>query len=287
MLFRALLAASLLLVSRAPSALSLQGEFVCRQSTQNNQSLSRTLANGASVTVRPVAANSLQQTCEVIVRDRNGKTVFEDRGFNTGIEPASGRDIDNDGQPDAVVGVDTIGGTPGSWEFPVISFAPSSRVLLKLPHAKFDFETKPGKTLIWTAASFENLSHGAADIPTVATVHEFRPSGFIDVTPDYCKALLSGELMGLGNLRAALRTLSRQAKLDSRTDAGRPENREDTRVAGTTVVLQQIYCGQFDEASRLVLEVWPSQEQSRVRKDIRDAIVDRWPDLAKRLGAWN
>ncbi len=172
---------------------SLQEDLVCRQSAQIISPSPGLFANGASVTVRSVAANSLQQTCEVIVRDRSGKTVFEDRGFNTGIEPATGRDIDNDGQPDAVVGVDTIGEEPGNWEFPMISFSPSSRVLLKLPHATFDFQTKPGKTLIWTC-SLRGSESRSARIPTVATVHEFRPSGFIDVTSDYCKALLSGEL---------------------------------------------------------------------------------------------
>lgn len=262
-------------------------ELLCRQSTADGSALSKTLSNGAVVTVRSVAANSLGQTCEVTVRDKNGKTVFDDYGFNAKIDPVTGHDIDNDGHPDAVVGVDTLGGRTGNWEFPVISFFPSPHILIKLPHAIFDSQTKPGKMLIWTPATFEGLNPSAADVTTVATVHEFRSNGFIDVTIDYCKPLLSGDLTGLGNLRGPLAVLTRQAKLDSRTEAGRPEDQEDTRAAATTVALQQIYCGQFDDASRLVREVWPASEQSRVRRQMRDAIADRWPDLAKRLGAWN
>jgi hypothetical protein len=121
----------------------------------------------------------------------------------------------------------------------------------------------------------------------VATVHEFRPSGFVDVTPEYCGPLLAGELQGPGSLRGQLAILTRQAKQNSRGVTGRPEDREDTRLAAMTVVLQQIYCGRVEDASRLVLEVWPGSEQSRIHKQIRDAVADRWPDLAKQLGSWN
>ena len=264
-----MLATLLLLLSLsalARSQIAPGQDLTCRQSAPDNPPLTRTLPNGATVTVRAVPPNELRQTCEVSVRDRSGKTVFEDRGFNTRIDPATGRDIDNDGEADVVVGVDPGSGTQESWEFPVISFAPKPHVLLKLPPATFDFQTKPGKTLIWTFATFEGLSGGASDVSTVATAREFRPNGFIEVTRDYCKPMLAGEIQGPGSLRAPLATLTRQAKQDSRMDTGRHEDREDTRLAATTIVLQQIYCEQFSDAARLVLEVWPATEQSRIRE---------------------
>ena len=263
-----------------------QEDFECRQSGTSNNG-TRVLTGVGSVIIRTVPANELRQTCEVSVRDRSGKTIFEDRGFNIRIDPATGRDIDNDGQPDIVIAVDTAGGTRGNWEYPVISLGPMPRLLLKLPPATFDFQTTPGRALIWTSAVFEGLAQSAADVSTVKTVHEFRPSGFVDVTPDYCKPMLAGELQGPGSLRGQLAILTRQAKIDSRLDAGRPEDREDTRLAATNIVLQQIYCGQLDEASRLVLEVWPGSEQSRIRRQIRDAIAERWPEIAKQLTSWN
>jgi hypothetical protein len=222
----------------------------------------------------------------VQVRDRNGRTVFADRGFAAEIHAATGRDIDNDGRPDAVVGIDTGGGNRCCWEYPVISFNPSPRVLLKLPPATFDFETLPGKTLVWTTAAFYDLGPDAADSPTVETVHEFRPSGFIDVTTDYCKRMLAGELRGPGDLRDLLNALSLRSKQTSRTDTGSPFDREQTRVAARSMALQQIYCGQMDAASSLVLEVWPASEQSRIRRQLKDAINSRWPDLAKKLTSW-
>jgi hypothetical protein len=245
--------------------------------------LSQTLSNGVVITVGPVAGNPPDQACEVSVRDRSGRNIFTDRGFNTKVDPATGRDIDNDGRPDAVVGVDTGGKGHCCWEFPVISFSPSPRVLLKLPPATFDFETKAGKTLIWTATTFPDWNPNASESPAVARVQELRPNGFIDVTADYCKALLAGELQGIGNLREPLAALTRQAKQDSRTETGRQDELEYTRYAAVTVILQQIYCGQVDDAARLVLEVWPATEQSRIRAQIKEAVAGRWPDLAKRL----
>ena len=120
----------------------------------------------------------------------------------------------------------------------------------------------------------------------VETVHEFRPTGFVDVTPDYCKRMLSGELRGPGDLRDLLNALSLRSKQASRTDTGSPFDRDQTRVAARSMALQQIYCGEMDDASQLVLEVWPASEQSAIRRQLKDAINSRWPDLARKLTSW-
>src|SRR5688572_28390652 len=51
---------------------------------------STTLTNGVVVAVRSVGGNNPDLACEVSVRDRNGRTVFNDRGFDTAIHPATG-----------------------------------------------------------------------------------------------------------------------------------------------------------------------------------------------------
>jgi hypothetical protein len=261
-------------------------EPACNQAKTDNKSLSRTLSNGVVITVRPVSGTTPQLPCEILVQDRNKRTIFADRGFSTEVHPATGRDIDNDGRPDAVLGVDAGGGNGCCWEYPVISFNPTPRVLVKLPAAAFDFETTAGKTLIWTRAVFYDLGPDAADAPIVETVREFRPNGFIEVTQDYCKRMLAGELRGPGDLRDLLNAVPLRSKQASRSDTGSPFDREQTRLAATALALQQIYCGQINDASQLVLEVWPAAEQNRIRQQIKDAVNSRWPDLAKKLGNW-
>jgi len=246
----------------------------------------RNVANGVVVTVRSASSASPAQACEVLVRDRNGRAIFSDRGFNAEVHAVTGRDIDNDGRPDVVVGIDTAGGNDCCWEYPVISLSATPRVLLKLPPAAFDFETQPGKALIWTKAAFNDAGPDTADSPTVETVREFRASGFIDVTADYCKRMLAGELRGPGDLRGLLNALSLRSKQASRTDTGSLFDREQTRGAARSIALQQIYCGQIDVASDLVLEVWPSSEQASIRRQLKDAVNSRWPDLGRRLTTW-
>ncbi len=247
---------------------------------------SLTLAGGVVVSVRSGGGNDPGLACEVLVRDRNGRAVFTDRAFNAEIHAATGRDIDNDGRPDIVLGVDTVGGNRCCWEYPVISLSPSPRVLLKLPPTTFDFETQPGKTLVWTAAAFADLDPDADDPPTVAAVREFRPTGFIDVTQDYCKRMLAGELRGPGDLRHLLNALSLRSKQASRTNTGSPLDRDQTRVAARSMALQQIYCGQMDAASDLILEVWPASDQSSIRRQLKDAVKSRWPEIAGKLSTW-
>ena len=86
----------LLILSEAVCAQSPppQEDFECRQSGTSKNG-TRVLTGVGSVIIRTVPANELRQTCEVSVRDRSGKTIFEDRGFNIRIDPATGRDIDN------------------------------------------------------------------------------------------------------------------------------------------------------------------------------------------------
>jgi hypothetical protein len=254
--------------------------------TPSCQPKTQTLANGAVVSIQAAGGNSPEQACEVLVRDRTGRTVFSDRAFGAQIHPATGRDIDNDGRPDAVLGVDAGGPNRCCWEYPVISFNPAPRVLLKLPPAAMDFDTLPGKTLIWITAAFPELGPDAADSPTVETVREFRPTGFVDVTPDYCKRMLAGELRGPGDLRRLLNALTLRSKQASRTDTGSPFDREQTRIAAQSMALQHVYCGQIETASDLVLEVWPASEQSVIRRRLKDAVNSRWPDLAKKLTTW-
>lgn len=278
-----LLAATAFLLAALPNAAVAQSMPDDKPSCMPT---TKTLANGVVLTVRSAAGNRPERACEVVIRDRIGRTVFSDRGFNTEIHPATGSDIDNDGRPDAVVGVDTGGANRCCWEYPVISFNPTPRVLLKLPPATFDFDTTPGKTLIWTTAAFPNLGPDMADLPSVETAHELRPSGFIDVTQDYCKRMLAGELRGPGDLRDLLNALPSRSKQASRTDTGSSFDREQTRHAAMALALQQIYCGQIAEASQLVLEVWPSTEQTLIRRRLKDAIGSRWSDLARKLTSW-
>src|SRR6476620_6639621 len=56
------------------------------------------------------ADNAVEFGCSVEVRNQSGSVVYRSDGFNTRLHPASGRDVDNDGHSDLILGTDTGGG---------------------------------------------------------------------------------------------------------------------------------------------------------------------------------
>lgn len=282
-----LLAATTFLLASTLHAAQSDIVSPCDPNGDSAQPASKTLTNGSRILIRHLPDGPPGQTCEVTVQDRNGRVIFSDRGFSAGWHEATGHDIDDDGQPDVVLGIDTRGPSACCWEYPVISMGRTPRELLRLPTALFDFQSAPGKTLIWTSAEFVNLGQDASQAPKVSTAHEFRPNGFLDVTADYCRPLLENRLDGPVNLRQEISRLDRRAKQDSRTNNGETEDLEVTRQMAMTLALQQIYCRQFDEAAQLVLEVWPATEQNRIRSLLKAAVADRWPDLASQMEKWD
>src|SRR5262245_53686228 len=80
-------------------------EMFCRFSVRAEQRTTRAATDGFSVTVRRKADPTLtKDACVIEVRDRSQRVVYTREGFNTRLHEDSGRDVDNDGSPDIVVG---------------------------------------------------------------------------------------------------------------------------------------------------------------------------------------
>jgi hypothetical protein len=189
---------------------------------------------------------------KVTVRNKAGGTVFTAEGFGTRLHPDSGRDIDNDGKPDAIVGVDTGGGNRCCWEYTILSFSPGPHIVAKLPPVEFDFTSDAaGKTLIRETEAFYDLGNSMADAPTVTIVRQFRSGRLLDVTAEYCRSILS-----------------------------EPADNE------MALVLQNLYCGEFKVASRLIREKWPASEQAVVRSRIKKEVEVHWPEIAHQMTDW-
>ena len=75
--------------------------------------------DGFSVTVRRKADPALtKDACTIEVRDRSGRLVLMREGFNTRLHDDSGRDVDNDGSPDIIIGSDSRGTNWCCWRTP-------------------------------------------------------------------------------------------------------------------------------------------------------------------------
>ena len=226
----------------------------------------RATDDGYTVTIAPTTDPGVEFGCRAEVRDNSGRVVFEGEGFNTRLHPSSGVDVDGDGHGDLVVGVDTGGGNRCCWEYHVISLHPAAREIAKFDNPGFEPDSH-GRTVIWTTVAFYGLGPSMAESPTLEIAEQFRSGRLVDVTAEYCDALLAGALRGRGDLTAELAALTDAAKARSR-NAGEKVDSDvgETRAAAYTVVLQLAYCGREADATRLIQSAWPDSMQSEVRR---------------------
>jgi len=136
-------------------------------------------------------------------------------------------------------------------EYTVISFSPKPHAAAKLP-MPFDFTSgNDGRTLIRATEAFYALGDSMADAPTVTIMRQFRAGQLVDVTAEFCTSILSEQA--------------------------------DSKFS---LVLQNLYCGQFEQASRLIRENWTDTEQAPIRARIKKEVEARWPDIARRMTNW-
>lgn len=203
--------------------------------------------------------------CFIELRGRQGEAPVRREGFNTRLHPSSGRDLDQDGRADVVLGFDTGGGNRCCWTYAIVSLSPTPHVIAELD--AFGVEDDPqGHAVLWTTHAFYGLGPSMAESPTIVQARQFRNGRLEETTREQCDALLSGSLKGVANLAPELERLTPERKRASRA-AGteRPTGDiEATRRAAMTVALQLQYCGRAEGASELVDDTWPAGSRARI-----------------------
>jgi hypothetical protein len=238
-----------------------------------NHVITRTLDGGFILTIAPSTDPDVEYGCRAEVRDGTGKIVFEGEGFNTRLHPESGRDVDGDGRPDLIIGIDTGGGNRCCWEYHVISLSPIPRAVARLPNPGFETD-RQGRTVIWTTVAFDDLGPSMAQSPTIEIAEQFRSGRLVDITSEYCQAMLAGTLRGQGDLSAELASLSESKKAASKAAGATPVfDVDETRVAAYTVAMQLTYCGRATVAAQLIPEVWPDKMEADVLKNVDTAVA--------------
>jgi hypothetical protein len=244
-------------------------EISCRYSVRAPQRVTRAVQGGASVTVRRKADPALtDDACVIEVRDRSGRLVLIRDGFNTRLHDDSGRDVDNDGSPDLVIGSDSRRSNRCCSEYTILSLKPEPRVVGTFSHPSFEVDLNR-RTLVWSVLAFEDLGAAMGPVPTIATVGQYRDGRFVDLTPEYCSVILAGTAPGSSNLSEDLWQLDGSRRAASRAEADPPSfGVETTRGAATTVALQMLYCGRDSDARELIRQVWPDRQQEAIRASL-------------------
>ena len=256
-------------------ALVLQGvtpAMRCQQG-QADRTAKKTTVQNVTVTIAPSPKpDDVEEACTAEVRDRSGKVVFQSQGFNTELTDTNGRDIDNDGHPDIVVGTDTGGGNRCCWGYAVISPVPRPHLVAKLPPAHFESDDN-GTTVIWTTVAFYDLGPSMAESPVVEQAQQFRKGRLEEITSQYCAGMLANQAHGYASMTDVFAQLTTAQKRASQQATSAPSDEvRQTRVAATTLALQAVYCGRDDMAATIIRDVWPAAEQAPVRAMIQTAL---------------
>ena len=230
-----------------------------------------TLTFGAA---RGADSAAVEFGCSVEVRNQSGRVVYRSDGFNTRLHRASGRDVDNDGHPDLILGTDTGGGNRCCWRYAVLSLTPAPHVIAKFDNPSFTSDDN-GRTVIWTTQAFYGLQGATmAESPAIVAAHQFRNGRVVEVTLEFCDAMLAGRSRGWGDLKPELEMLTEQRKADSRSAGAKGTDEvEETRRASLAWSLQALYCGRRADAARVIGEVWPAARQADVLAGLTSAIA--------------
>ena len=259
-------------------------EPFCRYSVESEQRVTRTGPDGFSVTVRrkmdpaitadpKVRPAAAEDACVIEVRDRSQRVVFARAGFNARLHEDSGRDVDNDGAPDLIVGVERHRTKLCCSEYSILSLKPTPRVVGTFSNPTFRAD-QSRRTVVWAALSFDDLGSDLGPVPTIAIVGQYRDGRFVDLTSENCSWILAGTAPGWASLSEDLWRLDGTRRAASRAETGPPSlGVETTRASATTVVLQMLYCGKDAEARDLIRQVWPDQQQEPVRTSLTTAVA--------------
>jgi len=247
----------------------------CDERSAPGASLQVPLPSGYRLELRrTIDTLDVEFICSATVKNKADSVVWTAEGFRTQQDDWTGKDIDGDGEPDAVIGVDTGGGNRCCWGYTVLRFSPAFQVAADLGFTPFFAGDEQGRVLIQQVVAFYDLGPDMADSPTVFLVHQFRDGRLVDITRERCPRILGerSDTRGVFDLSDE-RKLATPERLAASRQASKADNdMEETRVAVTSIALQQLTCGQDSEAVRLVSAAWPPDQAAEQMARLRQAV---------------
>ena len=202
--------------------------------------------------------------CEARVLDVEGDTVWQRVGFNAQLDSWTGHDVNGDGRPNLVVGVDPAGGNHDCcWIYTLFSLGATARVLDTAAFHPWFAEDSHGRTLLYEWVPFYDLGYSMANSPAFVAVFRFQADTLANVTRDHCAGLLGDSAPPPGAPRRiehpSIEELAASRAI-STDDTEMLYAVEKTRMTILSLALQELECGHADAARALVTETWPASD---------------------------
>ncbi len=249
-------------------------DMECQHSLRDQQRQTRTVQDNFTLTVRRKAdPNLTTDACVVEVRDPSGRVVFMREGYNTKVHEETGRDVDNDGIPDIVVGHDAVGGSRCCSVYTILSLRPALHVAGVFSNPWFDTDMYR-RTVVWNLLPLDDLATDWGPTPMIVTAEQYQGGRFVEITTEYCPVILAGTARGWASLSEDLWRLEGTNLAASRNETGLPSFEvEKTRGSATLVAAQMMYCGRDEAARELIRRAWPDEAQDTIRAAIAAAVA--------------
>ncbi|MGH9554761.1 MAG: hypothetical protein ACRD2Y_02970 [Terriglobales bacterium] len=234
--------------------------------------------SGFRVTIAPATAAEHARECHAAVLFPSGTAVYEAQGAEAAINPISGKDVDGDGSPDAVLETMSV----GAFHYAVVSLAESPGLVRELVvSAPLIFEDLDGdgRIEIWARdyafLDFDGLPAAVAPAPRV--VFRLKGATLTHVSQafwgEYEKEI--AEARGLISQDTLDDFLAVPVQGDDKKpkELGPEEQRKITELKGIVleIVLAYLYGGRGQEAWKALDDMWPATDKPRMRQMILKA----------------
>lgn len=240
--------------------------------------------NGFTVEVEPIPDPTVRgyMACHASVTSPQGKVVYEDSNWGMEIDPITGSDVNEDGQPEAVL-VSFSGGAHCCWTYHIISLGKKPGLIREFENrAPASFKDLRGDgqvEILIRDGTFDEgfrLSHPFSPFPLL--VVQLKGTRFRDVGPEFWPVFEKEIQEERGKLRdQQLQEFLHSNPYESHDDL----DYQRTRSAVLLIVLDYLYAGRHEEAKKVLGELWPPVSQQQTWKEM---VSGYCADLRARLG---
>lgn len=225
--------------------------------------------------------------CRVAILDSSGQRIYTDDFQNVTLDDATGLAID--GAPDIVLHHD-YGGNHGAGAISVISLKPQPHDILDLDEESWgqkQFEKDAKYGVVLSSDEWQDQLQNAYDwpnarVPSAVRMYRFVSGDLQDVTPEYCPEIQSNP-----DTRKMRDQLSQEA-LQQLKNAEHLSEEDDTGSVVLSLIVQDIFCHQFQSAYDNISNLWPERDRPNLIKNLQRASRGwRCPECTKAVSQWH
>jgi len=226
--------------------------------------------NGFTVEVKPKAGRvSEDMTCHATVTSPQGEIVYEKDDWGMEIDPVTGKDVNGDEQPDAVL-VSFSGGAHCCWTYHIISLGENPGLIREFENrstASFrDIRGDGQIEILIRDGSFDfafGLDHAFSVFPLL--IVQLKGKEFVDVGSRFLPIFekeIQQEQSKISNQQLQELLHSDPDEIHDSLDYQR------TKAAILMTVLDNLYAGRHREARTILRKQWPPKFQQKTWEEM-------------------